>query len=42
MNLERKVYETRSQKVGDFFLGVGLTIVLNLALSLGEKIVGRF
>jgi ABC-type amino acid transport system permease subunit len=34
MNLERKVYETRSQKVGDFFLGVGLSIGLNVALSL--------
>jgi hypothetical protein len=34
MNLERKVYETRSQKVGDFFIGVGLCIGLNILLSM--------
>ena len=34
MNLQRKIYETRSQKVGDFFIGVGLSIGLNVALSL--------
>lgn len=33
MNLERKVYETRSQKVGDFFLGVGLFIAVNVVLG---------
>ena len=33
MNLERKVYETRSQKVGDFFLGVGLFIAVNVVLA---------
>lgn len=27
----RKVYETRSQKVGDFFLGIGLFIAVNVA-----------
>ncbi len=43
MNLERKVYETRSQKVVDFFLGIGLSIVLNVVLwfvlSLGLGVV---
>jgi len=33
MNLERKVYESTSQKVIDFFLGVGLFIGLNIAFS---------
>jgi len=31
MYFERKVYETRSQKVGDFFLGIGLFIAVNIA-----------
>ena len=31
MKLERKVYTSRDQKVGDFMLGVGLIIALNVA-----------
>ncbi len=30
MHFERKVYETRSQKVGDFFLGIGVFIATNI------------
>ncbi len=44
MHFERKVYETRSQKVGDFFLGIGLFIAVNIASGvisgLGASIIG--
>lgn len=33
MKLERKIYETRSQKVGDFFLGIGLFIGINVVFG---------
>ena len=33
MNIERKIYETTSQKMIDFFIGVALFIGLNIAFS---------
>jgi len=33
MRFQRKVYETRSQKVGDFFLGVGLIIGIDVVFG---------
>lgn len=33
MKLERKIYETRSQKVGDFLLGIGLFIAINVVFG---------
>lgn len=39
MNLQRAVYETKAEKTKDFFIGVGLFIVLNLVF-LGLEIGG--
>ena len=33
MHLQRKVYETRAQKVGDFAIGVGLMIGINAVIG---------
>ena len=46
MKLERKIYETRSQKVGDFLLGIGLFIAINVVfgalMSFGLGLVSAF
>ena len=34
MSPQRKVYETRTQKVGDFFIGVGLVIGVNVLFGI--------
>ncbi|MGC1377655.1 MAG: hypothetical protein WA821_15580 [Anaerolineales bacterium] len=34
MSPQRKIYETRSQKTGDFFIGVGLMIGMNVIIGL--------
>jgi len=33
MSPQRKIYESRSQKTGDFFIGVGLMIGVNVVFS---------
>lgn len=40
MKLERKVYENRAEKVGDFFIGVALCIGLNIVLWVAATLLG--
>jgi hypothetical protein len=43
MKLERKVYETRAQKVGDLFIGVGLMIGVNIVFGvISALLAGAF
>jgi hypothetical protein len=43
MKLEHKIYETRAQKVGDFFIGVGLVIGVNIVFGVvSALLVGAF